>query len=903
MKEKVFLRIVSLFQLGRESQNKNSEEEKYRESIMKVLEILSKNDVACIFRLFREPQYRDYIRSVLLYINLVINSDFYISNKNEVKGVSFELIYYRFTEALIQDFVNEGGSRIGDVRAVSYCLNEIFHSILRYNNRLFSEKNNNSESYIQCKLIDNYKTITNRDNYKTDTDDYKFNINDFFNSLKSLYFRNGYVPFSNDFNKKKKEYELLLKEDNKKAHVYLLGELNIDKFYIRPKLNTGFTFLSDSIYGPMINKNHLSEATNEFIGKNSTTIHSFFYKSIMNSLSINLTKDCHWNEIFKDNNVIYLIGGPGYGKTLFLKNLVSHFDELKIFDSEEYLVIYADCKDYEYILNGQNCSFVENLCHIVRWYYPIEFDSIKGMLNYYIARGRCMILFDALDEVNSERRDNVHKSILNAVRHINPSNLVCIVSRERGFVSDKSKTIYHIPPLKQNDITLYIERMVALKKFKKGEVENFLTQARPLMEQGLLNSFLILSLLVNIYNGENSLPETKLELYQKCYDYIFIKREDKIYKSKDYQEKGLLEEKRKTLKSIMRPNTFYELARMCTPSNNDISRDKIEAELVPIYSNTYGNANEALYAVELFLKFCSERTELFVLSGTYSNDEMVSDQYRFFHRAFCEYFYSQYIYTRENLPHKIYHQLAILSEDSEVYELLLNTLKNQKQDIYEGLLLLILEKIESGSTVERKKAVTIFSICFTSITEENFRNRFICFLRNSAEWVAKNITCIIYQEEIAAYICSAREYEGRGWNKKEISSAYKVFHQINILTVFIKQYPQAIELIHGNLELEKYEKKIIEAGRTRFLKYFYDIVCDEQEGIKSFLKELNIYNVNSLLKYSKIDNESTAKNTKYATMLGLKRSDIEKLKKDYKYFFEHTNTGDREALAGLYDCE
>ncbi len=820
------------------------------------------------------------------------------------------MIYCKFTEALIQDFVNDGGTRIGDVRAVSYCLNEIFHSILRYDNRLFSEENNYRESYIQYKLIDYYKTITNKDNYiintddqKFNIDDYKINIDDYINYLKSLYFKDGYVPYSNDFNNKKTEYELLLKEDNKKAHVYLLGELNIDKFYIRPKLN--IDSLSYSCHRTMINERHLFESIKNVIGRKTMTTDGSFSQiydvSFKTFLSINLTKDCRWNEIFKDNNVIYLIGGPGYGKTLFLKNLVSHFDELKIFDSKEYLVIYADCKDYEYVLNGQNCSFVEILCHIVRWYHPIEFDSIKGMLNYYIARGRCMILFDALDEVNSDRRDNVHKSILNAVRHINPSNLVCIVSRERGFVSEKSKTIYQIPPLKKKDITLYIERMVALKKFKKGEVENFLTQARPLMEQGLLNSFLILSLLVNIYNGENSLPETKLELYQKCYDYIFIKREDKIFKSKDYQEKGLLEEKRKTLKSIMRPNTFYELARMCTPSNNDISRDKIEAELVPIYSNTYGNANEALYAVELFLKFCSERTELFVLSGTYSNDEMVSDQYRFFHRAFCEYFYSQYIYTRENLPHKIYHQLALLSEDSEVYELLLNTLKNQKQDIYEGLLLLILEKIESGSTVERKKAVTIFSICFTSITEENFRNRFICFLRNNAEWVAKNITCIIYQEEIAAYICSAREYEGRGWNKKEISSAYKVFHQINILTVFIKQYPQAIELIHGNLELEKYEKKIIEAGRTRFLKYFYDIVCDEQGGIKSYLKELNIYNVNSLLKYSRIDNESTAKNTKYATMLGLKRSDIEKLKKDYKYFFEHTNTGDREALAGLYD--
>ena len=110
-------------------------------------------------------------------------------------------------------------------------------------------------------------------------------------------------------------------------------------------------------------------------------------------------------------------------------------------------------------------------------------------------------------------------------------------------------------------------------------------------------------------------------------------------------------------------------------------------------------------------------------------------------------------------------------------------------------------------------------------------------------------------------------------------------------------------MIRGNLDLEKYEKKIKKAGRTRFLRCFYDIVCDEQEGIKSFLKQLNKYKVNSLLKYSKIDNESTAKNTKYATMLGLKRSDVENIKKEYKYFFEHTSTGEREALADLYDCE
>lgn len=891
MKEKVFLKIVSLFQLGKENQNMIAEEKKYKDSIVNALESISKNDVDCIFQLFSEPQYRDLIRGFLI-IYACLES----IQSNAIKDSTPEKYLGILTEFLIQDITEGGVLKIYDERAVSNCLNEIFQNIWRYVDRQF---------LVECQGI-LLKFLTKFSNYA------KNNEKNPIKALKSFYFKNGYKPFSNDFNNQKTEYEQLLKAANKEARVYLLGEFNLDEFYIRPKLKTGiwpFSYLdlgksllfTNYLLGKyeesIVEDTEINERDTKFIDNNS------FYERFMSRFHISLSKDCRWNEIFKKNNVIYLVGGPGYGKTLFLKNLICHFDELKIFDSEEYLVIHADCKDYEYILNRQEGSLIENLSHLVHWFHPIEFESINGMLNYYITRGRCIILFDALDEVNFDRRENVHTSILNAVQLINPSNLVCIVSRERGFDTEKGKTIFQIPPLKKNDIILYVERMVALKKFKKDDAEDFFKQAKPLMEQGLLNSFLILSLLVNIYNGESSLPETKLELYQKCYEYIFLKREDKIFKSKDYREEGLLEEKRKTLKSIMRPNTFYELARMCTPNNNDISRDRIEAELVPIYTNTYGTANEALYAVELFLKFCAERTELFVLSGTFSNDEMVSDQYRFFHRAFCEYFYSQYIYTRENLPDKIYYHLAKLSGDSEVYELLLNTLKNQKQEIYEALILLMLDKMESESTEERKTAVNIFSICFNSIIEEHFRNRFICFLKCNAEWVVTNITCIMYQEEIATYICYARDYEGKGWNKKEISSVYKVFHQINVLTGFINQYPQALALIHGDLELEKYEKKIKQAGRNRFLKYFYDIVCEEQEGIKSFIIKLNTYKVNSLLKYSKTDNESIVKNTKYATMLGLSRSDIEKLKKEYKNYFEHTSTDEREALAEMYDCD
>ena len=49
-------------------------------------------------------------------------------------------------------------------------------------------------------------------------------------------------------------------------------------------------------------------------------------------------------------------------------------------------------------------------------------------------------------------------------------------------------------------------------------------QNKKLIDKVFLNSFLVLSLLVNIYKSEKELPENKLELYQKCFEYISNKR-------------------------------------------------------------------------------------------------------------------------------------------------------------------------------------------------------------------------------------------------------------------------------------------------------------------------------------------------------------------------------------------
>ena len=62
----------------------------------------------------------------------------------------------------------------------------------------------------------------------------------------------------------------------------------------------------------------------------------------------------------------------------------------------------------------------------------------------------------------------------------------------------------------------------------------------------------------------------------------------------------------------MKDNTFMELANMCLPNNNDVRKDEIKEKLTEIYKTKYVSENETQLAIDQFLQFCSDRTELFV---------------------------------------------------------------------------------------------------------------------------------------------------------------------------------------------------------------------------------------------------------------------------------------------------
>ena len=311
-----------------------------------------------------------------------------------------------------------------------------------------------------------------------------------------------------------------------------------------------------------------------------------------------------------------MTGGAGYGKSLFLKKIINDFEYMNILNSSEYLVIYGDLKSF-YVDGEQPMSIVKFLRDSMvketlmdEKYFPIE------MIEYYIKMGRCLILFDALDEVEKQKREELHKRIISYFKNQNPNNKICITSRNRGFIPEKDVEVFDILPLDRIQIEAYVNNIIKLGKFDENNKKVFLDQTSVLVDKGFLNSFLVLSLLINIYKAERELPENKMELYQKCFDYIALRREKEKTKAKfDWD----------LITCMMKDNTFMELARMCFPNNSDIGKNEIVDMLCKTYGGKYTSSAETERAAEHFLVFCSDRTELFVPATG-------EDRFKFFHK-------------------------------------------------------------------------------------------------------------------------------------------------------------------------------------------------------------------------------------------------------------------------------
>lgn len=518
-------------------------------------------------------------------------------------------------------------------------------------------------------------------------------------------------PHNDNYEEIKLKYHSILKEKNSEAHIYLLDKFPFDQFYVPPVLeNSSAEHIDISMYTHRANTS--------------------------------------WKDIWANSNIIYLTGGAGYGKSLFTKKIINNYKDLNIFHSNEYLVIYGELKSFYPNGSDNAISVVEFLKNSIK--SSTLMDVSTDFVEHYLNAGRCIILLDALDEVEKSKRIYLHESVIAFFKTQNPNNKICLTSRDRGFIPERNVEVFKICRLNEEQIEKYVDKIIALRKFEKADKETFMKQTEVLVRKGFLNSFLVLSLLINIYKAERELPENKLELYQKCFEYIANKREkDKTQKEFDWR----------VISPIMKDNTFIELSKMGLPNNSNIDRSDIKERLLQIYKTKYGSEAETENAIDEFLKFCSDRTELFVPTA--------EDKYKFFHRSFFEYFYSLYIFLRCTNEHDMLKELLNFDVDSEVFELTVAMLKQKSEDRYQALIELMFEQAEKelSSDAEDFSVLNVLILSMQVIDDVSYRKRFLQIIIESKDAILKNLDSIhnlrlissIYESDTDSYqeICDS----------------------------------------------------------------------------------------------------------------------------------------------------
>lgn len=573
----------------------------------------------------------------------------------------------------------------------------------------------------------------------------------------------------------KEYYTKILKDNHRMAYIYLLDKFDINEFYVPP-----------------------------FLTQREGKAHELNFRYYRSSMQKTLYKGGNfddWKYIFDRSNIVYVTGGAGYGKSLFMKKVIGEYEKLNIVDSHEYIVIYGELKNFFINNTSSPLSVVDFLHNSMKRETLIEDSRIsEKLINYYLKRGRCIVLLDALDEVDKEKRQELHSHVIHYFKNQNPNNKVCITSRARGFLPEKNIEVFEIEPLNRVQIQTYVDNIIKLGKFDKLDRESFLKQTQILVDKGFLNSFLVLSLLINIYKAERELPENKLELYQKCFEYISNKREKE--KSQEKYDWALIS-------TLMKDNTFMELANLCLPNNSDVSKDIIKERLTQIYKTKYVSENQTELAIDQFLIFCSDRTELFVPASG-------EDCFKFFHRSFFEYFYSQYIFTRMSSVEEIYDAWSSFDVDSEIFELTLAMFKQKNESKYQEIVEYLLEKLEKtfGNNDERINVMNMIVLCMQVIDDELYKKQFVAFIVDNVEFCSKNIQKIHNQGFIINVINSDNDY------KKMIINKYRDIAIYESVIAFLKVYPEAEQLYKQNSKHSNYTQEI-EMFKYRF-KHFYN---------------------------------------------------------------------------------
>lgn len=386
-------------------------------------------------------------------------------------------------------------------------------------------------------------------------------------------------------------------------------------------------------------------------------------------LDIKQTKISHYN-ILNISNKLVILGGAGYGKSTFLEYIFCYFDE--VFGESDILKVKLNLKDIVKKIDNnfdiERCIYDEMRRRVVK---KFSNELIEKVVVDYLCAGKCLIIFDALDEIDIlSKRIEITKQVNNFCnKYIH--NKFIITSREVGYLKNQfDNTFLHlrISPFDDQQIREYCTRWFTFRqihrdekideKYIDGQVYTFMNEVNKAHCLELINNPIMLVLSLIVFKVENKLPHAKIDFYKKCIKTFLSQREE----SKGAFDMELIANIY-CGELVMPTIAYYKNENEKINQDYKFSVEDIKTLTFKAIEIDGSEKIKWMYRVTKFVEYLKERTELIKEIDVGKND--------FTHKSFQDYFLAVYysrciahnelmLFIKSSIGDANNHELAVL---------------------------------------------------------------------------------------------------------------------------------------------------------------------------------------------------------------------------------------------------
>lgn len=352
----------------------------------------------------------------------------------------------------------------------------------------------------------------------------------------------------------------------------------------------------------------------------------------LNCISYKSREELLLSKVFQKNSIVWIKGEAGAGKTTFLQWIAvcsAKGERIAIENIENTIPIVIELRNIDWPFDLK--KVVNKTTSAQGIYCP------DGWIYELLKRQKVIFLFDGLDEISKEKRDEIYDYIEEVVRKY-PQ--IKVVLTARNSVKDNincAKTYYEIMPMKMNRIKDFIEywhesvlrRDAVIEDYEIKNLKDNLMQK--IIENNSLkelacNPLLCAMLCALNYVNNEQLPDNKMQLYEQCCEMLVDARDSqRNIDIKIYNDLPKLD-------YLMKRRILEEIAfRMLNNGTNSESKQSLIYFLIQLLTNTNILSGIKNYSecAENILNFLTERSGIIreVEEGTID----------FIHRTFMEF--------------------------------------------------------------------------------------------------------------------------------------------------------------------------------------------------------------------------------------------------------------------------